>query len=243
MEFLSENTVLQWFVLDSELPKVERILWTNPIKNIVITILLENDKALPDIKALDEVELALQTGNCKVIDWHDINLPTGNDDQFDEKSLEIRNKAWEAIQEAVREEPDCYDSKLRGVMVKEIIDKTGLHKSTIYRYLRRYWQGAKVKNALLPFYQNCGAAGEERNSGEVKRGRPRKFIEGDFGINVNEETRALLLAGIKLFYLNRQKVTLKKAYRETLARFFAKGYEVKGNFLRWSGRTGGRYRL
>ncbi|MCP1312596.1 Mu transposase C-terminal domain-containing protein [Paenibacillus tyrfis] len=229
MEFLSENAVLQWSTLDSELPKVERILWTNPLKNVVITILLENDKALPDIKALDEVELALRTGNCKVIDWHDINIPTGNDDQYDQKSLEIRNKAWEAIQLAVRDEPDCYDSKLRGVMVKEIIKETGLHKSTIYRYLRRYWQGGKVKNTLFPFYQNCGAAGEERNSGEVKRGRPRKFIEGDFGINVNEEIRALLLAGIKLFYLNRQKVTLKKAYRDTLARFFSKGYEVKGN--------------
>ncbi|MCY9661297.1 DDE-type integrase/transposase/recombinase [Paenibacillus chondroitinus] len=228
MELLSENTILQWSSYDSDVPKIERILWTNPLKNAVITILLENEKALPDIQALDEVIMALKTGNCKVIDWQDTNISTGTDDQYEQKQLDIRNKAWEAIQSIVQDEPDCYDSRLRGVMIQESIKQTSLHKSTIYRYLRRYWQGGKVKNTLLPFYQNCGAAGSERNSGEAKRGRPRKFIEGDFGINVNEETRSLLVAGIKLFYLNRQKATLKKAYRDTLARFFTRGYKVEG---------------
>lgn len=229
MNLLTENTVLQWLSIDNENTYFERVLWTSRLKNAVVLIRLQDEKALPEHRAWNEIDFAMHAGNCKVVDWQDANIPVGTDDQFEQKHLDIRNKAWDAIERIVKDEPDCYDPRLRGIMIQEIITEIGLHKTTIYRYLRRYWQGGKVKNTLFPFFQKCGAAGSERSVGTAKRGRPRKFLEGDFGINVNEEVRSLLLAGVKLFYLNRQKATLRKAYRDTLARFFATGYRLEGN--------------
>jgi putative transposase len=159
MNLLTENTVLQWLSIENEDSFFERVLWTSRIKNTVVLIRLKDEKALPECRPWDEIELAIHTGNCKVIDWQDTNIPTGTDDQFEQKHLDIRNKAWDAIESIVKDEPDCYDSRLRGVMVQEIIAQTGLHKSTIYRYLRRFWQGGKVKNALLPFYQIALSSG------------------------------------------------------------------------------------
>lgn len=42
------------------------------------------------------------------------------DQEIPKKHLDIRDKAWEIVGKIVAEEPDIYDAKLRGVMVKEV---------------------------------------------------------------------------------------------------------------------------
>lgn len=228
MDELIENAVLEWSADELQPKYVERILWIDPVRDKVITISLEDEKAIPQSKTLSEMISGVQSKRCKPIVWVDNRIPMILDEKIAPKSLEIRDKAWDAIQLIVSEEPDCYDSRLRGAMIQEANERTGLHKSTIYRYLRRYWQGGKLKNALLPFYENCGGSGEERKSGEVKRGRPRKYADQSAGINADEEIRQLFRSGIQLFYNTKDKAPLKRAYQLTIQKFFTSGYRYDG---------------
>lgn len=133
-----------------------------------------------------------------------------------ESSLSSKDKAsrdavWERMRVLVLAEPDIYDRALRGKLIREKADEIGFTKRTIYKYLRTYWLHGKTKNAFLPNYQNCGGAGKERNSGEAKRGRPRKYGESS-GRNVDEETKRIFEKAVKKYYHSRNEYSLKDAY-------------------------------
>ncbi len=223
-----ENMVIEWNSLDTDTKYLERILWVSPSSDFVFSINLDDDKAFPVVKTYVEYKAGFESGICKSVNWVNENFPI-TDESIAKEHADIRDKAWEAIYPIVLEEPDCFDSRLRGVLVRTTVEKTALHKSTVYRYLRRYWQGGKMKNALLPFYNNCGNFGEDKKVGEVKRGRPRKFEDKEIGINIDEETKRLLRSGVRLYYNDKLKSPLKRAYQQTLEKFFVVGYRQEGN--------------
>lgn len=225
-----ENQVIEWISSETDDRAVERILWISQANDVVFSIALEDDKAFPVMKTYTEIIAGIEANLCKPIDWINSNIPL-LEHSIDHDHLLLRDKAWDAIRDIVSDEPDCFDKKWRGIRVREVQEKTGLHKSTIYRYLRRFWQGGKLKNALLPHYYNCGDYGTDRAPGKAKRGRPRKFEDGPTGINIDEETKQLLRSGIRLFYNNREKAPLKHAYQKTLEKFFATGFRQDGKAL------------
>uniref|UniRef100_UPI0035E41C44 Mu transposase C-terminal domain-containing protein n=1 Tax=Paenibacillus alginolyticus TaxID=59839 RepID=UPI0035E41C44 len=227
---LYENMVVEWILSEVENRYIERILWVSPANEVVLSIALEDDKAFPIMKTYTEYIAGFESNLCKQIDWINESIPQ-LDKSIEADDLALRDKAWDAIKNIVLSEPDCFDKKLRGVLVREALNRTGLHKSTIYRYLRRYWQGGKIKNTLLPFYNNCGSRGTERTPGETKRGRPRKFEDEPSGINIDEETKQLLRSGIRLFYNTKEKAPLKHAYQKTLEKFFSTGFRQEGKAL------------
>lgn len=93
------------------------------------------------------------------------------------KQKSIRDKAWEIVEPLVAgdAEPDIFDKKIHRSLIKEAARKHGVTVTTVYKYLRKFWQRGKIKNSLLPDYENSGAAGKERKAGEKKRGKPRKY--------------------------------------------------------------------
>ncbi len=230
MSHISENDLIEWVSNSEDLGPIERILWIDPIRNFIITIEINNEKALPIRHNYDEYLELLNVKPYQLISWINKSISFLPDQEIPKKHLDIREKAWEIVGKIVAEEPDIYDAKLRGVMVKEVQEKTGVHKSTIYRYLRRFWQGGKVKNVLLPYYQNCGGDGIERSPGSKKRGRPRKF-EDDLktGINIDADIQRCFRSGVRLFYNTKVKAPLKRAYQQTLEKFFNIGYLKEGN--------------
>lgn len=228
MQPLYENMVVEWTVSDSEERFIERILWISPSKDVVFSIAMQDDKAFPVMKTYSEYVVGFESHLCKHVEWINGNIPL-LESEIDSLDLNIRDKSWDAIKEVVQDEPQCYDKSYRGARVREALERTGLHKSTIYRYLRRYWQGGKLKNALLPHYSNSGGYGNEREPKGKKRGRPRKFEDAPTGINIDEETKQLLRSGIRLFYNNKDKAPLKHAYQKTLEKFFATGFRQDGH--------------
>ncbi|MUG91690.1 DDE-type integrase/transposase/recombinase [Scytonema sp. UIC 10036] len=67
-----------------------------------------------------------------------------------------------------------------------------------------------------------------------KRGRPSSLsyaVGKKLGINITIEIREKFRKGIKLFYENRQKMPLTKAYQKTLEKFFNKGYKLSDGIL------------
>ncbi|GAX88420.1 helix-turn-helix domain-containing protein [Effusibacillus lacus] len=230
LDWITENTVVEWKHSETdEEGYIERILWVDPRRDIVVTIAMNDDKAMPLVRTFDEYTSNLIDRKHKVIEWTDSNILLLPDESIPEKHKQIRDKAWHIIGPLVTEEPDIYDPKMRGLLVSEVVKNHGIHKSTVYRYLRRYWQGGKIVNTLLPYYDNCGGKGKEREAGMNKRGRPRKFAEEDVGINIDDEVKRLFRTGIRLFYNTKEKAPLKRAYQKTLEKFFYIGYQQDGD--------------
>ena len=83
--------------------------------------------------------------------------------QISEKSKKLRDERWECIKDMVLLEPDIYEANKRGPLIKKEMDNTGKTKRLFYKYMTQYWQRGKIKNALLPDYQNSGGKGNEKN--------------------------------------------------------------------------------
>lgn len=230
MQTLFENMVVEWRLPDTEERYIERILWISPSRDLLFSIAMQDDKAFPVMKTFTEYTVGFESNICRQIEWINDSIPL-LDSGIDSEHLSLRDKSWDAIKEIVVDEPACFDKGFRGARIREAQERTGLHKSTLYRYLRRYWQGGKMKNALLPHFNNCGSYGNDREPKEMKRGRPRKFEDTPVGINIDEETKQLLRSGIRLFYNNKDKAPLKHAYQKTLEKFFASGFRQSGNAL------------
>lgn len=64
--------------------------------------------------------------------------------------------------------------KQRAELIKVLVAMGVGAKSTIYRYLRRYWQRGQTPNALLPDYANCGGKGKKKTRREKRLGRPKE---------------------------------------------------------------------
>lgn len=230
MQTLYENMVVEWKLSESEERLVERILWISPVDDLLCCIVMGDEKAFPIMKTCSEYRAGLGADLLKQVDWVNDNIPL-LDSNIDSEHLLIRDKSWDTIKNIVQDEPDCFEKRYRGSLVKEAQERMGIHKSTIYRYLRRYWQGGKAKNALLPHFNNCGSLGNDRIPKETKRGRPRKFEDEPIGINIDEEIKQLLRSGIRLFYNTKDKSPLKHAYQKTLEKFFSSGFRQDGQAL------------
>lgn len=169
-DWITENVVIEWKINIEDTGYIERILWADLKRDMVVSIQLGNEKAMPQVRTFNEYMSDKAEQIHKIIDWIDPKTSLVDEKTIPDKSKEIRDKAWNVIGTMIHQEPDIYISKYRGNIVSEIVTDQNVHKTTVYKYLRRYWQGGKVRNALLPLYNNCGAGGKERNEGSVKRG-------------------------------------------------------------------------
>lgn len=211
----------------------ERILWISASIGKIVVISLLDNKALPIWREVLELDNAVSQG-LAVRSSYELRQLAIAEEEIAEKHKQMRDKAWEIIGPLVDliHEPEIYQPSYRGRLIAEASIKHGCKKDTIYKYLRRYWQGGKTINALLPYYENCGAPGKERISAEKKLGRPRKCLVNDpefVGINADEEVKRKFRIGIRLYYNNRLERPLTQAFDETIRNLFNVGYrEEKG---------------
>lgn len=69
---------------------------------------------------------------------------------------EKRNESYERIHPLVNCVPDIYDAKTRGPLVAKRALELGCSKHTLYKDLRRWFQGGQTPDALLAKYHNSG---------------------------------------------------------------------------------------
>ena len=198
------NDLVEW-ITEKEDTTVERIVWIDENYVLAFVFDINTDKGVPYAKRISEIEEAIKEGTAiklKSDPW--LRIVTEN--SLSKKDKEIRDKAWTIISEIVEQEPEIYDPKIRGCLVKEAISKstTKIIKKTIYKYLRKYWQRGKSKNSLIPDYSNSGGKGKNRKLSKSKLGRPRKYkkvAEIGEGINITEEDRKIFRIAISKFYV------------------------------------------
>ncbi|MGF1535390.1 MAG: Mu transposase C-terminal domain-containing protein [Elainellaceae cyanobacterium] len=214
---------------DELTPQIERILWLDGSMTDVVIIDVNDVKALPVWRKAKDLILAVERREAHVLTADTYAGQLAPEDAIPEKHRQYRDAAWEIIEPLIGPDTeDIFSPKQRGLLFKAVQERTGCTKRTLYKYLRRYWQGGQTKNALLPHFDRCGAKGKTREAKNRKRGRPSKLAQVTklpTGVNINDEIRAKFKRGIRLYYENPQQVPLSDAYQRTLERFFHKGYE------------------
>ena len=170
-------------VLDN---KSYRILWIDEGNKIAYIIDLNDEKALPIKRLISQMKDDVVTGNIIKIkeDIYTVN----SDEKYSQKHLDARNRAWEVIKEMVVDEPSIFEKSTRTDYTKKAMEIYGVSYPAVRKYLRKYWQRGKTINSLLPDYQNSGARGKGREAGEIKRGRPSKYLTTKVNVDEKDKT-------------------------------------------------------
>jgi putative transposase len=232
---LVENQIIEYFNGDRKSVRTERILWISPDKQHVVTLELDNKSSLPEWSSYQSIVESLTQKGARTLEI-DPYSPDMSMEEPSKKNLRSRDRAWDLIRDFVFDEPSIYDPRLRNAMITEYIAKMAekklkIHKTQIYRKLRRYWKGGKTKIALLCDFKSCGAPGKPRESKTgLKRGRksaqtllnPNHIV----GVNITEEDLQYFRLAIVSYYHTRKRNPLKFAYDRMLDDFYNIGYSI-----------------
>jgi hypothetical protein len=133
--------------------------------------------------------------------------------------LNLQAKAWSAVRALHADRHALVDPRQRATLMAAYAAAHGMSKSSILRYLRRYWERGQTPDALLPDYGNSGAPGRTRAvTAGIKRGRPRKGA--GTGTNADERMRAIFRAAAARYAASHDGFSRRAAYRQMLEDFF-----------------------
>jgi hypothetical protein len=208
----------------SDNPEILRILYLDNIEDIAYVINIYGDKGLPTFCRPSSLIEDLEIGKASIV-AKDPWATAVKDDELSDSEKHLRNEAWKVISDLVvpSNEPAIFDRNKRGELFEEAGKNHGAIPLTVYKYMRRYWQRGKTKNALIPDFQNSGGKGKERKAGEVKRGRKRKFHDVEDigeGVNVDESMKKIFRTAVSKFYRNPKEMSLKDAFSLMIAEYF-----------------------
>lgn len=206
-----------------------RIIWFSESRTTAATIRVEEAKALPELVAVEVLLDALKSPHARLLLEDPYRPHFTVDEQLKERHKRIRDRAWHLIEDLVRHGPDIFVPHRRSKLIDAVIARVGdeaasarVTRTTLYGYLRRYWQRGLVPNALLPDYAKCGAPGKTRTPSATKRGRPREYGD-DIGVNITEEIRRIFLVGVDRCNASKErgKWTEAELFREIKKQFFS----------------------
>lgn len=237
---LMKNMLFQW--QDGSVPPlIERILWIEQAGSRVITIDIHDKKAWPEVHDRELLEARIASGEICLLSVDVYQSLRQPDKAFKPERIKRRDEAYEIIRDIVENhEGELFFSHVLGPLVDNVVKALkekglfceeerskvkGRSKTTVYQYLRLYWQRGQMPNALLPAYDRCGAKGMQRTIHGPKRGRPsKKALQTGVptGVNITDEIKEKFRQGTKLFYDTPKKRGKEEAFERILARFFYK---------------------
>ncbi|WP_317201404.1 Mu transposase C-terminal domain-containing protein [Janthinobacterium sp.] len=206
----------------------DRVLWLCPDRDIAAVIRLSDDAALPRLEPVSAIEAAIHSGAASVE-----NSGPGLDEvmpseSFRKKHDAKRRLAWGLIESLVQDEPNIYDERNRGPLIDAACSEKGSTKPTIYKLLRRFWQGGKIEAALYPRYQQSGGRGKiKASSPGKKRGSPslrNQLEDAPPGLNVSAEMHTWIRDSVKWI---RPGFTFADAHQTLLEHRFSKGVRIQ----------------
>lgn len=142
-----------------------------------------------------------------------------------------RDKNYELIRPLV-EDPRIYSSASylsNAIYTRHLAAKRS--RTEIWMYLRRYWQGGQVRDALLAGYNvRLNDQPREAPEGRKRGAKPYNYrhdVDDDESFSVGPEDRKNFEYGLNKFFIEKkdERNTLRGAYEDTLDRFY---FEVKG---------------
>ena len=195
-----------------------RVLWIDQPRALAWTYQLGSHAAMPEPTPLAVLEEALASGQARrlLVDPFAAAPPR---EPVPQGYLNLQAKAWSAVRALHADRHALYDPRQRATLMAAYAAAHGMSKSSILRYLRRYWERGQTPDALLPDYGNSGAPGRTRAvTAGIKRGRPRKGA--GTGTNADERMRAIFRAAAARYAASHDGFSRRAAYRQMLEDFF-----------------------
>jgi transposase len=211
-------------ILLSDENTIERILWISPDYANIFTIDLKSSKLKINYRKVNKIERKIHDGEA---DFDNENYKSRiiSFDDMNERELKLLEDAWRIIKLIALEdnEPDIYVEKHRNNLIKNAVKELNICKSTVYKYLKKYWIGGKSKTALISAQRNCGGKGKSRSSFK-KLGRPRESTN-DQGRNITERDKKNFEIALKKYRKFGIKISLRKVYDLMIADYYSE-YEI-----------------
>lgn len=196
----------------------------------MFTIDLKSSKLKINARSISDIEIMIEEEKI-YFDIHDYRPRIISNDDLSNKELKYLEEAWKIIKLIASEdnEPNIYIPKYRSKLIKKAIDELSISKTTVYKYLNKYWKGGKLKIVLLSELRNCGGKGKNRESSK-KLGRPREFTE-EQGRNITKEDKKIFNMALKKYRKPGSKVSLQKVYDLMIATYYTNCEIVDGEIL------------
>lgn len=200
-----------------------RIIWIESDNSFCYVIQLFINKLDIRYVSIESILNELNNQICEIVEDNSIRAIT---EEIGEKQMEILTKANNIVEEifSVKNEPNCYSEKYRRRIILSVAEEYGVSEKSVYKYVRKYLQGGKIKYSLLNDYYKCGGNGKRKRSIDSKRGRPHNLtkITGEsIGINVDDDIEKIFRIALNRYYLNTKQRSLIKTYRMMLKDFFS----------------------
>lgn len=145
-------------------------------------------------------------------------------------TIDLLDKAAQIIEYiySIEGEPGILYKNIRRHVILKAIEKFDVSEKTIYKYLRKYWQGGKLRHSLLSNFYKCGARGKDKDKVGTKLGRTSNYTykTGELDhVFVNEEVKGIFNISYNAFV---GKMSLPKIYEQMIGKYFS-DENVEGN--------------
>ncbi len=197
------NEVLQY---DNERYRVLSVL-----KDEVVWIQLDDEKSFPCIENIETLSQAILDETLLRID--DPYLAIAFLRVEEGTTAQIKRDNNFKLIEPIFTNPHYFLPRVRGPIIRKIVDEGLSTKQTLLKLLRRYWQRGQTANALIPDYRKSGARGKKRDAKNKKLGRPRKFTPG-VGAIIDVHIEKLFRIAIDRYILTKKQHTFGYAHRK-----------------------------
>ncbi len=184
-----------------------RSLWISSDREEAYWICLSSSRQVPEKMPVAQIEAGLLSGQYAIAV-----------DSFSERGLNPspsairrRDEIWNLISDIVIQEPAVYHLHERSEMLRDISRRHGIQATNLYKYLARYWKGGMTPNALLPYFENRGKAGDPYSGSGLRRGR--KKTPGAQGKVLTPEDIQHFTDAILTWYMGNTKLTLEQVYK------------------------------
>lgn len=216
MNKLIVNSIIKNIDTDS----TRRILWISPDYQYVYTINIFSNSFSPNLEIVSDIVIDIKSGLIAEVEEPYKNIHW--EENITEKQKNSRDYAWGIIKfiYGIAPEPSIFESKARGEAIRKTMEEYGISRTTVNKYVSRYWQRGMTLNALIPDTVNCGAPGKERKIGKYKLGRKRKYSESE-GINVDERIKKIFDKALNKYYYTTRQNSIKTTYELMIRDYFA----------------------
>lgn len=182
---------------------------------------------MPYLRSIAEIEIDISLENAE-FSMEDPYVAVFNEDDIPQNYKNIRDKAWKAIKDLIEDKPLIFQPTYRRKLIKEAAEKHAISETAIVGYIKRFWKRGQLPNALLPDYLTCGGRGKEKSASDIKRGRPRKYIDAEGeGVNITEGIKKIFRISVNKFYYTTAKNSLTLTYELMRKEYFVELFEVK----------------
>jgi hypothetical protein len=210
--------------------RIERIVWISPDRTACFVVHIHNSE-YPMIRQIDDIEEGMRAGTY-IVEVSDPWMRIINVETLSDKENNRWDQAKKIIQLIASNEcePNIFIPKERGKLVRKATDTLGVDKSTVCRYLKRYWKRGKTMYSLLSDYDRCGGAGKDRTTLN-KLGRKRTYSTLFEEMIITEDIKRLFRISLDKHYYTAKRATLRRTYEQMIAEYFALERKVEGGSL------------